>query len=144
MTDLISRLESATAGSRELSDEVLMALGWRRVSEETEHGDYVFWCPPDRYAQFTDERPCPTTSLDAALELVPEGWEWMLVGSGAARLWRGSPSLSEICRDLADNMMPRRPRDCVVGVSESGDATLALCSAILKSQEGTRAREEGE
>lgn len=61
LDDLISRLVAATAGSREL--------------------DYAIWAIGDP-VQFdrcmgANLSPCYTTSLDAAMTLVPEGWRFI-------------------------------------------------------------------
>lgn len=73
MTDLIQRLADGP-GSRELSDEVLLACGWERQK----HGPMYFrWHSPNgRGFEGTDiqYRPDPTRSVDDALALVPEGW----------------------------------------------------------------------
>ena len=75
MQDLIERLEKATGPDRELANEVLFAGGWRLV----EYGDgpsrYSYWthdyCD---YEPMDGDQPDPTSSIDAALTLVPRGW----------------------------------------------------------------------
>jgi hypothetical protein len=76
MKDLIAKLEAATEGSRELDLEILTrVMGYRDI-----HGDgTMFDRGNDGYwSLHGDEKnpplPSPTTSLDAALTLVPEGW----------------------------------------------------------------------
>ena len=69
MTDqLIAKLEAAEAGSRELSDVVLLALGWT-------HPHTVSWVSPDGRGVHDLDAPSPTESVDDALGLVPEGYE---------------------------------------------------------------------
>ena len=71
--ELIAALESAERGSRELSDEVLLAFGYR---ERTWEGESVRGlCGPDeRFYGWWRDRPSPTRSVDDALALVPERW----------------------------------------------------------------------
>lgn len=87
--DLIERLEAAEGPSRELSDAVLLACGWRSTEAEGEKDARLFcWSDPagDIYDWWDDpharssgpmqHRPHPTESVDAALSWVPEGWGW--------------------------------------------------------------------
>ena len=68
MTDLLKDLEAGPP-SRELSDRVLLACGWR----ETEHGG---WYPPGGSIA-RQNRPDPTRNLQDAVDwVVPEGWRW--------------------------------------------------------------------
>jgi len=65
MTDLIARLEAAAEGSRELDVEI--------QRHRTGHPDDHWYELNGKWAR----NECPpryTTSLDAALTLVPEGW----------------------------------------------------------------------
>lgn len=74
---LIAALEAATEGSRELDAEVAVACGWRsKLGDDGrsywKRDDYDSWLAisdggPDFY---------PTTSIDDALTLVPEGCIW--------------------------------------------------------------------
>ncbi len=61
---LIAELETADHGSRELSDEVLLALGW-------EHGSWGYWNPPLPSKPLNlyeaSPRPSPTESVDDAI-----------------------------------------------------------------------------
>lgn len=81
MTDfaaLIKELKQTKEGSRELSDKVLLASGWIGQSESSRMAGILIphWKSPSGDDVPTDSRPCPTTSLDAALTLVPEGYLW--------------------------------------------------------------------
>ena len=72
MDKLITELEVATEGSRELDRRVLLASGWLIDA-------YGYWWARNGNLGFHGEKeahllPQPTTSLDAALALVPEGW----------------------------------------------------------------------
>lgn len=70
MTDLISRLEALTAPSRELDEEIALANGWTRIPHSSGH--VSGWCCPD--GQICANAPHFTSSIDAALTLVPKGW----------------------------------------------------------------------
>jgi hypothetical protein len=116
MTDLIKRLEEAEAGSRELTEAVLLALGF--VTKRYPMDSDTYWIVPG------DERnPLPawadriTTSLDAALALAErlglDGWHPLY----AAMLnWKAHD--------------PRGPL--------SKTLPLALCIAILKATDTGR------
>ena len=67
MTDLIARLQAAGEGSRELDAEIALAIGWR----EGHVGQERCWYDPNDRMRALPERF--TTSLDAALTLLPEG-----------------------------------------------------------------------
>ena len=69
---LIERLESAPEGSRELDGEIALLLGWKKTID----GFYNSrWKDPAGQLQ-GNIPPAFTTSIDAALTLVPEGWRW--------------------------------------------------------------------
>jgi len=65
MTDLITALQTGP-GSRELSDQVLMALGWTKIKVDGKlTGE---WTSPDGYYGYPDRMPLPdpTQSIDDA------------------------------------------------------------------------------
>lgn len=79
MTDLASRLKSAPHGSRELSNEVLLACKWmrHRIGEEDLR---LWWSKGPRDKPIPDgQQPSPTESVDDALALLaqePGGYGW--------------------------------------------------------------------
>jgi len=120
---LISELEKAKEGSRELSDEVLLMCGWsyrpnRYGPGGPQWGGGGLWTNPLGIGTAaSDSRPSPTESLDAALPLVPE------------RCWAegtlGSPSYIEI----------HNPKIYAeIGKGEGATPALALCIAALKAR----------
>lgn len=70
MTNIITALENAEGGSRELDAEIRKHLGWTTIGSgfsEThvdQNGKHHDW----------SKLPAFTTSVDAAFALVPEGW----------------------------------------------------------------------
>ena len=108
MEQLIKDLEAASEGSQSLGDRVLLACG---VNSDP-----------------TDLRPDPTVSMDAALELVPQGWDWSIktisqwttIGPDGYRceIWKRDYSVT----------LRQPPR---------GRATpaLALCVAVLRAHQ---------
>jgi len=73
MTDLKTRLAQATKGSRELSDRVLVAMGWQIRTDYANDEQPTYWWPDGiMYEGF--HHPDPTRSVDHVLALVPEGW----------------------------------------------------------------------
>lgn len=111
MTDLITRLEAATEGSRELDAEIFCAVRGLVFDEE---------CPVradgKRYIDFR-RVPKHTRSLDAALTLVPEGYCWAVNSSQPPG---GNQFRAEI--------------DCG-GAVWAATPALALCAATLRARE---------
>ena len=111
---LIAKLEAATEGSRELDFAI------RLVDEEP--GTKI----DGRFAELV---PRYTTSLDAALTLVPAdpkgGWYWRV---GHSSLYRGWAHLNRY-----------HPDNCDTGDETSANAAtpaLALCMAALRARMG--------
>lgn len=88
MTDLLAlaaRVE-AEPPSWELADKVLLACGWRLKwaieNLSLEQRNKAYWFPPGKTKAIDivegSKRPNPLASLDTALELVPEGWDYVL------------------------------------------------------------------
>lgn len=103
-SDLISRLESATEGSADLDEEICrlvqhMRSGrWKAVHDY----DYGFALEDTVDGGYTSV-PAYTTSVDAALSLVPEGWNGEIEIAKAdtphtyrAVLWCGDGSVDAI------------------------------------------------
>ena len=109
--DLIARLESAPEGSRELDKAI-----WLHITD----APYV-----DFRADTADWLPHYTTSLDAALELVPEGWTaWELRSHG--RKTRFSADLSRMSECDAGE-------DWAHGMGST--PALALVIAVLRARQ---------
>lgn len=119
MNDLIEKLEAATEGSRELDADIAQHVDWPRIRGAKRLPDR-----PDSSGYFEISAdtwqavPRYTTSLDAALTLVPEGWGCDLgiwpSGNGA-RLTPGVNIFHAIYR-------------------EAQTPALALCIAALKAR----------
>jgi hypothetical protein len=67
--DLAERCEAADGGDAELSEAIAVAMGWKRIRPDGL--EYHYWYNP---AGEREDYPCYTTSLDAAMTLLPEGW----------------------------------------------------------------------
>ena len=87
MMDLIKRIEAATKGSRELDAEVYnttpengrvaMRLPMEKWRGRFDDGWYVVRSDKGAEDKYPERLPHYTTSIDAALTLVPEGaWDW--------------------------------------------------------------------
>ena len=128
--ELIARLEAAVGPDRELADAVLLACGWvKHKNPVWNHLDRCDWLspPPRQRLWSSSRRPNPTASIDAALTLVPEGFAWMVRGSGADDI--AHPFF------VAYVTIPGHDVASRVGAT----APLALCIAALKA----RAAEQG-
>lgn len=136
LTDLIAKLEAAGEGSRELDALIWCALNGAAYvgshADATEPGN-CFWFrhPADgvEYSRAAHYRY--TTSLDAALTLVPEGWmpsidQYCLSDVPAQNQWR------VWLRRLRDEETRRPKLDTVFGIT--GTPALALCIAALKAR----------
>lgn len=129
---LIQRLEQAGEGSRELDAEIAEIVGIKHRTHrsstghskgrewlvDTESGGIEIWARSP---------PAYTTSLDAALTLVPEGWEWNVNGTSAMAFAR-----------VANEGLIHEPSFC----KHTGPnrAALNLCIVALKAIEDIRAR----
>ena len=117
MTDLIKDLETAPSGSRELSDRVLLACGWRRQRPMEGAVSWV-WFRPDG-EKHNGKSPDPTRNLQDAVDwVVPEGVEWRV------QMALGTKSQPEIGFAIVG--------EC--GRTGSTPA-LALCIAALRAKE---------
>ena len=75
MTDheqLTARLEVAEAGTRELSDKVLLALGWKRGVDRGHGRNTSLWRNGDGEIVNAETLPPPTESVDDGLALLRE------------------------------------------------------------------------
>jgi hypothetical protein len=113
--DLIARLEAATEGSRELDIAVGRAAGEEVDLERDQHGRPLFRLARDAWGIL----PHYTTSLDAALTLVPEGHLHWYVGRWPIGY------RAEICRH---HQTP--PHIPMIGATPA----LALCIAALRAR----------
>ena len=121
--NLIEQLERATEGSRELDVAITRACYPALIQQ---HASYYL-------ADIRVDIQPYTTSLDAALTLVPEGWAWNV----------SSNNVATICRNWDDDSAPvfwsQRPTRRHVAWSEHkgtvATPALALCIAALKAQE---------
>jgi hypothetical protein len=138
LTSLIERIEAATGGDRELDAEIWLACtpGATRDKWSYIHKATGRECTVDETRNATGRLiivPEYTTSIDAALTLVPEGRairrEYLPAATWPHRVWI-----------YKDSFMPlddgsRRP---VLGKTEA----LALCAAALKARAETESPHE--
>lgn len=114
MKDLIKRIEAADGPDRELDVEICEAMGftvvghYRRGSNEPIRG--YSWVPVRYY----------TSSIDAAMTLVPEGWN----GSFD---WIG---------DKCGATLNKTPFASNAVIGDASSPALALCAAALRARNG--------
>lgn len=115
MNDLIERIEAASGPDRELDAEIAREIG--RIPPHAGYAamDDVAW---DRGLGYSV--PAYTTSIDAALTLVPEGWTIFHFGGP----FNDSPSHATVAGGQP------------IAFCEGDGATpaLAICAAALKSR----------
>lgn len=122
LKELIERLERAEGPDRELDLEIANALG--------------FMC--DRTQAFLAKDY--TSSIDAALTLVPEGaslehlGQFMVLGIDDAPLWQAKIRLRTL-KNVHD-----KKRSDVIGTGLLKSPVIALCIAALKARSALRAR----
>lgn len=79
LLELAERCEAAAGPDRELDQDIALALGWSPIPNPTKAGGLVGrWTQPDGTMSGMEGPPQWTASLDAALSLVPEGFDWTL------------------------------------------------------------------
>ena len=123
MTDptLISDLERATEGSRELSDRVLVALGWKHISTKSIH----WWINAAGIECAPPDRPNPTVNLQDAVEMVPS------IPGANSHGYDAAPDCVEAY--VSRNSVPNGHWTCL---GEAATPALSLCIAlILAAQE---------
>lgn len=139
MTDLIERLEKAPEGSRELDAEIAIAsrspfaANYRKLPEWALK-NFPTWCKTGRVGQVACEHDngepglnwgaLPfSTSLDAALTLVPEGWGSKVMVSNNRSCGHAVVSDSWGCEHRT------------FYANQAATPALALCIAALKARE---------
>lgn len=77
LDDLIARLEAASAGSPRLGAEVLAAARSATLLSFEQYGNEI-WIALEKDGERWEVKHLynPTTSLDAAISLVPDGSDW--------------------------------------------------------------------
>lgn len=125
LSDLIARLEAAKEGSRELDALIFTEVfeAELRPWSPTRRVRTLWWFKRNseqvlRYGK--DSHPHYTTSLDAALTLVPENMRIELIGSGSA--WRCEVRHFTAYERVAEYFGAPTP-------------ALALCIAALKARD---------
>lgn len=132
MQDLIERLESATGPDRELDALVAIAMGEPpseafRLAGAPDPGkfgvgSYGYWTAP-KYSE----------SIDAALTLVPEGWQWQISNRApdphTGRAYLNNKQLINIGGGLTPN-----PRYAGAEATAATPA-IALCIAALRARQ---------
>jgi len=134
-THLITRLEEAAEGSRELDAEIATRFGWVHERRIPEFRSPKWWPPIEletkeqtsAYAYAKSNPPPVTTSIDAALALadrvLPEGWT-VEIKTGARPFHRAIVHPTYRMENKQDR--------CPMGLSKAS-AAMALCIAILRA-----------
>jgi hypothetical protein len=114
--DLIKRLEAATEGSVELNTAIWDHLHPPRIAAPGEGAPAGFGEPPSDFGRWDPEY---TTSLDAALTLLPAGAEYAIT-----TLY----GIADVELPLNGPDMPQHAR------RKDGNVILAFCTACLKER----------
>lgn len=118
LNELIAALERAEGPSDELDIACAPYAGWvfaKCIVSISVGTPRDAWVKTDGSGEWRFEPPSFTASIDAALTLVPEGYNALIYPTGAARVWP---------------IKGRRVDDLSYGRS----AALALCIAALKAR----------
>lgn len=115
--ELVERLERAGERSQELDVAIAKVAGqpYGPLSEVMDDGKEI-WHHAECAAHYT-------TSLDAALTLVPEGWAYILYGEAYG---------DEPCAEL---YKPQHPPKGIQHRKRAATPALALCIAALKASD---------
>lgn len=129
--DIIARLEAATEGGRELDAAIFRLIGLTDRQERHCRD----WCRMDGRTDLTRDRYIDawakdyTTSIDAAMTLLPEGWDWKII-SRAHSPYQGRWPFEAVA-DRGDLRIPIHKR-MIAGFAMT--AALALCIACLSAK----------
>lgn len=74
MIEFIENLEQEKVGSRNISDEILLKLGWKFIPPNRRY----CWFDPEGAKYLSEDRPDPSQSLDDSIFLIPEGIHWLV------------------------------------------------------------------
>lgn len=127
LSALIARLEAATEGSRELGEAVYLACGWTKTQTGYWLGPIYHWGSPDGKITFAHDdfyQHDPTTSIDAALTLVP-----------AHHMWEVRHGIG--CRAVVWTLEQDYDGHSVPVGNTMDQPALALCIASLKARQVT-------
>lgn len=121
-TELLAALEAATGPSRELDAEIALAAGWENHVPygSSPHG---WWQEPGS-EQWVMTPSTFTSSLDAALTLVPEGWDAIIYTSSPRNRERPQVELYRLVR---------KPQGIQIRV-QAATLSLALCIAAIRAR----------
>lgn len=123
---LADRVEALNGPNRDIGREVLLACGWTKSIVGHFFGPMYRWRSPDGKIDFDDDNFLlhdPTASIDSAMSLVPEGWEWQLWHGGVVSL---KPNVVFISlREGAERRFEFR--------SDAASPALALTAASLRA-----------
>ena len=136
--ELIAALEAATGPSRELDGAIAKSVGWAAQRNN--------WWPPEEAAKARrqkrslwscDRGPLPlpdyTSSIDAALSLVPEGYQIDSMGEWAHQMLRAAGPWFVILMPRGNLPPPERDREARRH-DHAPNAAIALCIAALKAR----------
>jgi hypothetical protein len=131
MDELIARLENATEGSSDLSWAIAEALGWSKMWS----GMTIYLPPGETEADYDAGNaegacgafPAYTTSIDAALTLVPSpSWDHIQLHFGPPGAWSAEVGYWHIGDKKIDPLCEGHHQT----------PALALCIAALRARQG--------
>jgi hypothetical protein len=127
MLRLAERCEQATGPDRELDTLIAPHAGWKEAGKLSVMGSKMpAWLPPGKSGADNKVLKVPafTASLDAAMTLVPEGWDWS-AGTGRGTGWAtlGLPDDDQMGGSSDDEV------SC-----DAATPALALCAAALRAR----------
>lgn len=135
MDSLIARLEAATEGNRELSDECLIAVGSRKEGSSAQFLTHRAIAPDGTEITWRS-RPHVTGNVQDAIDhMVPEGWLWGLHLNDPRDIF-GASLAQAFVRRAADDLDSYQH-------AEAATPALALSAASLKAIEARVAPSEG-
>lgn len=122
MTSLIERIEAATGPDWELDAEIAALLGWKKLPNPGSMGGLIdMWINPSGKNERWNVPPY-TSSIDAALTLLPGDAMWRLGHDGKG------PDPSEFLCEIVSG--PECRNYCAIAPT----AALALCAAALRAR----------
>jgi hypothetical protein len=131
LSALIARVEAATGPDRKLDAEIALIAGYANERRSSDRRPWWYAPNGDRVAYFwqQDHPPAYTASLDAAVSLVPSGWE-------VALYWGVKGFRPEAQLETEDT------REVLIS-STAATPALALCAAALRARQAMEGGDHG-
>ena len=134
---IIESLKEAKEGSRVLSDEILLILGWHFSSRTTisysingERLEYGWYDPSEIwFGKSANNRPDPTSNLQDMKEAIPKGWMLKSITTNGLQSGENNAEVSL----WRTTLHPKKRSKGQIDGEHPTDICLSGCIAIMKA-----------